>query len=316
MIHAKRSLGQNFLVDPGIQRRIVEALAPAADDLVLEIGPGMGALTHHLAGHVRRLVAVELDDRLALDLTRTLGEGPGVEIVHADAMTVDLDALLDRPPVRVLGNIPYNITTPLIFRLLDVQPAPDTIVLMVQKEVADRIAAAPGGKQYGALSVGVRAVSDVERLFNVGKGAFQPAPDVISTVIRLTPHAPRRLTGPEEVDLRVLTRATFRWRRKQLQKILRSAPEYQLTHEQVGALLGELELEAQARPEMLAPETFVRLSRALRARDLPARPELSERPSEMQPVRPELPERPSEKQPVRATLPAHGPGHQPARDDA
>ncbi len=282
MVHAKRSLGQNFLVDRGVQRRIVEAIAPAADDLVLEIGPGMGALTRHVAGHVRRLVAVELDNRLTETLALELGELPGVEIVHADALRVDLDRLLDRPPIKVLGNIPYNITTPLIFRLLDLQPAPETIVLMVQKEVADRILAAPGGKEFGALSVGVRAVADAERLFNVGKGAFHPTPDVISTVIRLTPHAPRRLALPEERDLRALTRVTFRWRRKQLQKILRSAPEYALTREQVGALADELGLDPQARPETLAPDTFVRLARAARAR--PAR-----RPRQRGPARARAP---------------------------
>lgn len=270
-VRAKRSLGQNFLVDPNIQRRIVDALDAGPDDVVLEIGPGTGALTRHIAGRVRRLVAVELDDALAAALQREFADAPGVEIVHADAMEVDLDARLEGAAApRVVGNIPYNITTPLIFRLLELEPRPAVVVLMIQKEVADRILAPPGGKEYGALSVGVRAISDVKRLFNVGKSAFWPAPDVISTVIRLVPHAPRRLTLPEEQDLRALTRVAFSWRRKQLQKILRDSPEYGLSHEEVAALSAETGLDLEARPESLAPERFVGLARALRARGLPA----------------------------------------------
>ena len=276
MVRAKRSLGQNFLVDPNIQRRIVAALDPRPDDTVLEVGPGTGALTRHLAGVVRRLVAIELDDALAGALRRELGETPGVEIVHANALELDFDPLLDgAASPKVIGNIPYNITTPLIFHLLDTDPRPATIVLMIQKEVADRLLAAPGGKEYGALSVGVRAIAQVERLFNVGKNAFWPPPDVISTVIRLTPHAPPRLALAEERDLRTLTRAAFSWRRKQLQKILRNAPAYALSPAAVGALARDTALDFEARPEALSPEEFVRLARALRALGLPARDAVS-----------------------------------------
>jgi len=272
VVRAKRSLGQNFLVDPNIQRRIVAALDPRPNDTVLEIGPGTGALTRHLAGQVERLIAVELDDALAAALQRELGDTPGVEIVHANAMELELGRVLDGvASPKMIGNIPYNITTPLIFHLLDTEPRPAIVVLMIQKEVADRILAPPGGKEYGALSVGVRAIAEVERLFNVARAAFWPPPDVISTVIRLTPHAPRRLTRAEEHDLRTLTRASFSWRRKQLQRTLRGAPAYGLAPGQVDALGRETGLDFTARPESLAPEQFVRLSRALRARGLPAR---------------------------------------------
>ncbi len=268
---AKRSLGQNFLVDPNIQRRIVAALEARPNDTVLEVGPGTGALTRHLAGSVERLVAVELDDALAEALQRELGQTPGVEIVHGNALELDLGRLLGgATSPRVVGNIPYNITTPLIFHLLDTEPAPERIVLMIQREVADRILAPPGGKEYGALSVGVRAIAEVERLFNVSKSAFWPPPEVMSTVLRLTPHAPRRLSRAEERDLRTLTRVAFSWRRKQLQKILRSAPAYGLSPAAVSALAAETGLDFEARPESLAPEEFVRLSRALRAQGLPA----------------------------------------------
>lgn len=271
---AKRSLGQNFLVDPNIQRRIVDALDPRPSDTVLEIGPGTGALTRHLAGTVERLLAIELDDALAEALQRELGTTPGVEIVHANALELDLGRLLQgaagAPSPKIIGNIPYNITTPLIFHLLDTEPRPETVVLMIQKEVADRILAAPGGKEYGALSVGVRAVAEVDRLFNVSKHAFWPPPDVMSTVIRLTPRVPRGLSQAEERDLRALTRVAFSWRRKQLQKILRSAPAYALSSAGVAELGAATALAFDARPESLAPEQFVRLARALRARGLPA----------------------------------------------
>ncbi|NNL29883.1 MAG: ribosomal RNA small subunit methyltransferase A, partial [Gemmatimonadetes bacterium] len=170
---AKRSLGQNFLVDANLQHKIVDAVGAGAADEVLEIGPGKGALTRHMVDRVGRLVLVELDDRLADHLAERYGEREKVEVVHGDVLKVDLQAYL-RDPAKtlVVGNIPYNITTPIIFRLLE-RPRPASIVLMVQDEVADRVVAPVGSKAYGALSVGVRSVASVERLFKVGRGAFR-----------------------------------------------------------------------------------------------------------------------------------------------
>lgn len=265
MVRAKKSLGQNFLVDPNIQAKIVAALDPGPADEVLEIGPGTGALTRHLAGAVRRLVAIELDDRLVAILRQEFSTAPGVEIIHADALTRNLGELSeDVAALKVVGNIPYNITTPLIFWLLEHPVRPERIVLMIQKEVADRILAPPGEKAYGALSVGVRAVANVERLFNVGRGAFRPVPDVDSTVIRITPRRPSPLTPDEEADLRTLTRTTFSWRRKQLQKILRTAPEYGLDSEALARIATATGIDLDLRPESLEPQDFIRLTRALR----------------------------------------------------
>ena len=263
---AKKSLGQHFLIDPNIQRKIVEALDPGPADEVLEIGPGTGALTRHLAGRVRRLVAVELDDSLYEALREEFAGTPGVEILHADIMELDLrEITADPATLKVIGNIPYNITSPLLFRLLDRRFRPQLVVIMVQKEVADRILAAPGERAYGALSVGVRAVADVERLFDVGRGAFRPIPEVDSTVLRIRPHRPPRLTAEEEEDLRALTRTAFGWRRKQLQKILRSAPGYGLAPAEIQEVQAATGLDLNRRPETLSPEEFTRLSRALRA---------------------------------------------------
>ncbi len=142
-------------------------------------------------------------------------------------------------------------------------------MLTVQKEVADRIVAEPGNRTYGALSVGVRTIARVEKLFNVGKGAFRPVPDVASAVLRIEPHRPRRLSAAEQADVRTLTRTAFGQRRKQLQKILRTTPEYGLDTADVRALAQEMGLDPTARPETLSPEAFVGLAQALRARGKP-----------------------------------------------
>lgn len=260
-MRAKRSLGQNFLVDPNLQRKIVDAVEVEPGDTVVEIGPGQGALTAHLAERADRLVAIELDDRLAADLTTRYRDDPAVTIVHADALEWKPGPVLADPPVKVVGNIPYNITSPLLFRLLEWRPEPERIVVMVQKEVAERLAADSGEKAYGALTVGVRAVADVEPLFPVGRNAFRPVPNVDSMVVRIRP---RGLTDAErEVPLRSLTRAAFGMRRKQMQKILRTAPGYGLDTDQATALLEGLGLRPEARPESLDPETFVALARRL-----------------------------------------------------
>ena len=261
---AKKSLGQNFLIDPNIQRLIVDALEPSMDDEVMEIGPGQGALTRHLAGRVGRLVLVELDDTLAARLAAEYAGTPSVEVVHRDVMQVPLEEVSADPArLKVIGNIPYNITTPILFSLLERRPRPREIVLMVQKEVAERIVAPPGSKTYGALAVGVRAVADVERVLNVGRQAFRPMPDVESAVIRVVPHDPPRIAAEDEGALRTLTRFAFGQRRKQFQRILRDA--YGLTAEQVEAVGREVGMDLQARPESFPPERFIDLARALRA---------------------------------------------------
>jgi 16S rRNA (adenine1518-N6/adenine1519-N6)-dimethyltransferase len=264
---AKRSLGQNFLVDPNLQRRIVEAITPEPDDEVMEIGPGLGALTRHLAGRVRRLVLVELDDALAERLEREYAGEPSVEVVHADVLTVPLEQISNDPArLKVIGNIPYNITTPILFSLLERRPRPREIVIMIQREVADRILAPPGSKTYGALAVGVQAVADAERVLNVGRGAFRPVPDVESSVVRITPHPPPPLSEADELRLRRLTRAAFGQRRKQLQRILRDA--YGLDLEQVERLGQEMRLDLRDRPETLSPERFIELARRLPDREI------------------------------------------------
>lgn len=266
----KRSLGQNFLVDENLQRKIVAALEVGSGDEVLEIGPGRGALTRHLVGRVARLVAVELDDHLAAALAEQYEGRDDVRVVHADILDLELPELAtDVSRLNVVGNIPYNITTPILFHLLR-RPRPRNIVLMVQDDVADRIAAPIGTKEYGALSVGVRTVATVQRLFGVGRGAFRPVPGVDSCVIRIRPFSPEPLSAEEEDRLRHVVRAAFQWRRKQLRKILRDHPDLGFSEEEIVAVLGALGLDPQDRPERLDPGAFLRLAGALHSVRRPA----------------------------------------------
>src|SRR5688572_8819477 len=265
-VRAKKSLGQNFLVDPNYQRKIIEALHLEAGDTVIEIGPGTGALTDHIVGRVAHFTAIELDDQLAAALQRKYGGREDFTLIHQDVMEVDLG---DVANTKVVGNIPYNITSPLIFRLLEREIRPRELVLMVQKEVADRIVSPAGASDYGALTVGIQSVADAERLFVVPRGAFRPAPNVDSAVVRIVPHRPPALSASEELDLRSLTRAAFSWRRKQLQNTLRNAAGFGLSPEDVQRIEERTGLRMTDRPEQVTPARFIELSRELRALGFP-----------------------------------------------
>ncbi len=260
---AKKSLGQNFLVDGNLQRKIVAAVGATPADEVLEIGPGRGALTEHLDGTCRRLILVELDDRLSRDLQDRYRGRDDVEVVHADFLDTDLAALSSNPSaLKVVGNIPYNVTAPIVFKLLE-RPRPAEIVLMVQREVAQRMAADPGTPQYGAMTVGVQSVAAVESLFKVPRTAFRPVPRVDSSVVRIRPLFPPPLTPAEEEGLRTLTRVAFGWRRKQFQKILRDHPEYRVPSDDLERLERAFGHSLTRRPETFGPGDFLRLSRLL-----------------------------------------------------
>ena len=267
MTPARRTprLGQHFLADPAILRRIVDALAPAPGDVVLEIGAGRGSLTAQLAPRVAKVVAIEKDRQLATECgVRNAECGVrNVEIVEGDALKLDWHAFiphsaLPTPHFKVIGNIPYYITSPLIAKALT-PPLPACIVFLVQTEVAERVAARPGSKAYGALSVGVQTACRVERLFAVKPGAFAPPPSVSSAVLRLTP-LERPLVAPDETArLRAFVTACFSRRRKQLRNVVAAASGRPAA--QVVERLRALGLDPAARPETLTPQTFVRLLR-------------------------------------------------------
>ena len=260
MVPAKKSLGQNFLVDVALQKKIVEALDCAESDTVLEIGPGRGALTRHLVGRAGHLLLVELDDGLVEALRDEWGGRPDVDVLHQDFLDLDWSVVAPDPTdLLVVGNIPYNITAPIIFKVLE-RPRPRDIILMVQREVADRLTAEPGTGEYGALTVGVRSVASVEQVLRVPRTAFRPVPGVDSAVVRITPFAPPPLSADDEHSLRVLTRAAFGWRRKQLQKILRDHEALRVSRDRLDDLSRETGWDLTRRPETLSPDDFVRLS--------------------------------------------------------
>lgn len=241
----------------------MSALGAGPEDEVLEIGPGQGALTRHLAGTVGRLVLVELDRSLAARLREDYGDDPNVSVVEGNVLETELERVThDWARTRVVGNIPYNITTPILFHLLE-RPRPADIVLMVQREVAERIVATPGGEGYGALSVGVQSVARTELLFAVPRSAFRPVPRVTSAVLRVTPIHPPPLDGADERRLRRLTRAAFQWRRKQMQKTLRDHPDLLIPRNAVGAAGDALGVDLTRRPETFSPSNLLALARQL-----------------------------------------------------
>jgi 16S rRNA (adenine1518-N6/adenine1519-N6)-dimethyltransferase len=263
-LRPNKRLGQHFLADANILGRIADALEPTTSDVVLEIGPGGGSLTEVLLARGVRVIAIEKDRRLIDDLRLRIadcGLNRG-EIVEGDALRLDWQTLIrahlpnpqsaiGNSQCKIVGNIPYNITSPLIEKALT-PPLPERIVFLVQLEVARRIAAAPGSKTYGALSIGVQAQCRVEQLFTVLPGSFRPPPKVQSALLRLTPLA-EPLVRPEEVaPLRALVSACFGKRRKQLHNAVPGATAAGLT---------ALGFDPKARPETLAPADFVRLLR-------------------------------------------------------
>jgi 16S rRNA (adenine1518-N6/adenine1519-N6)-dimethyltransferase len=254
-LRPRKSLGQNFLRDPNIARRIVRAIDPRPSDVMLEIGPGEGALTKYLAPKVGRLIVVDVDQRV-VERMETLF--PETEIVHDDFLHVDLDSVAQDHGValRVVGNIPYNITSPILFHILDHRSSVADATLMVQKEVARRLAAGPGTKDYGILSVFFQLFTAVDILFDVSCHAFYPEPDVTSSVIRLRSlRTPRHELADEEI-FRSMVRSVFGKRRK----MLRGSMKYFCT--EYGYRLPE-EHDLTRRPEDLSVEEFVRMSNSL-----------------------------------------------------
>jgi 16S rRNA (adenine1518-N6/adenine1519-N6)-dimethyltransferase len=254
----RKSLGQHFLNDRRILQRIVDALELTGGETLIEIGPGRGSLTELLVPVAHRLILIEYDRALAAKLRERYVSSPSVSVVEADVLTVNLGDVAGGP-YRVVGNVPYYITTPILFHALDA-PRPDRAVYLVQREVAERIVAAPGSDEYGALSVNVQAVAIARLLFRVAPGSFVPPPKVESATVRIEPRPDPVIMPDEETVFRRFVRDAFGMRRKQMRRVLREV--LSIDAERASALLESCGIDPAVRPETLSPEDFARVVRA------------------------------------------------------
>ena len=250
---ARKRFGQNFLHSESVIHSILAALNPQANDTVIEIGPGLGALTQPLLKRLSKLIAIEIDRDLQAHL-RGLSTPDHLEIINADALTVDYSQW--GRAIRLIGNLPYNISTPLLFHLLNFAPTIEDMYFMLQKEVAERLAAEPGSKDYGRLTIMVQYQCSVSILFDVPPESFSPAPKVNSAVVCLKPYRVSPYAPVEQAVLREVVTRAFSMRRKTLANNFRGL----LTAEELSAI----ELNPTARPEQISLEEYVRLANFLR----------------------------------------------------
>ncbi|MDD6579542.1 MAG: 16S rRNA (adenine(1518)-N(6)/adenine(1519)-N(6))-dimethyltransferase RsmA [Lachnospiraceae bacterium] len=263
----QKKYGQNFLIDEHVLNKIIAAAELSKDDYVIEIGPGIGTMTERMAPECRHVTAIEIDKELIPILSETLSGFDNVDIINEDVLKVDLNKLIaernDNKPVKVVANLPYYITTPIIMSLLENKIPIDTITVMVQKEVADRMMVGPGTKDYGALSLAVQYYAKPYIVANVPMNCFIPRPNVASAVIRLTCHKEPPVTVKDEKLMFNLIRASFNQRRKTLINGISNFSGLSFTKEQVAMALNSIGLSENIRGEALDLEKFAKLSDAL-----------------------------------------------------
>ena len=265
----QKRFGQNFLIDTHVLEKIIRSAEITKEDLVLEIGPGIGTMTQYLCENAREVVAVEIDKNLIPILTEdTLAEYDNVTVINEDILKVDLKKLVEEKnggkSIKVVANLPYYITTPIIMGLFESHVPLQNITVMVQKEVADRMQAGPGSKDYGALSLAVQYYAKPYIAANVPPNCFMPRPNVGSAVIRLTLHEKAPVEVQDEKLMFAIIRASFNQRRKTLVNGLTNAAELNLTKEKVQEALEQMGLPATVRGEALTLEQFAELSNRLR----------------------------------------------------
>ena len=260
----QKKFGQNFLIDTHVLDKIIRAAKITKEDFVLEIGPGIGTMTQYLAEAAGQVCAVEIDRNLIPILEETLAAYDNVSVLNEDILKVDVEALAKEKnggrPIKVVANLPYYITTPIIMGLFESHVPVESITVMVQKEVADRMKSGPGSKDYGALSLAVQYYAETYLVANVPPNCFMPRPKVGSAVIRLTCHKEPPVKVKDEKLLFGLIRASFNQRRKTLTNSLGNAAELSFEKEEIAAALSELELSPTIRGEALTLEQFARLA--------------------------------------------------------
>lgn len=260
----QKKYGQNFLIDSHVLEKIMDAAEIGKDDCVVEIGPGIGTMTQYLAERAGEVVAVEIDKNLIPILTETLADYKNVSIINEDILKVDLNRIVEEKnggrPVKIVANLPYYITTPIIMGLFENHVPVKSITVMVQKEVADRMQVGPGTKDYGALSLAVQYYAKPEIVAIVPPNCFIPRPNVASAVIRLTCHEKKPVEVKNEKGMFALIRASFNQRRKTLANSLSNAQNLSLTREQVTEALESMQLSPIIRGEALTLEQFAALA--------------------------------------------------------
>lgn len=260
----QKKFGQNFLIDPHVLDKIISAAEITKEDFVLEIGPGIGTMTQYLAEAAREVTAVEIDRNLIPILSETLSAYDNVQIINEDVLKLDLAALAKErnggKPIKVVANLPYYITTPIIMGLFECGVPIESITVMVQKEVAMRMQAGPGTKDYGALSLAVQYYAEPYLAANVPPNCFMPRPNVGSAVIRLTRYAEPAVKAKDEKLMFALIRASFNQRRKTLQNGLNNSQELSFTKEQIAEAIEKMGLSPSVRGEALTLEQFAKLS--------------------------------------------------------
>ena len=263
----QKKFGQNFLIDTHVLEKIISAANVGEEDFVLEIGPGIGTMTQYLCEHGREVAAVEIDKNLIPILEDTLSAYANVQIIHQDILKMDINRLVHEKnqgkPIKVVANLPYYITTPIIKGMFESHVPIESITIMVQKEVADRMQVGPGTKDYGALSLAVQYYAKPEIVANVPPNCFMPRPKVGSAVIRLTRHQQAPVKVMQERQMFALIRASFNQRRKTLVNGLNNAADISYSKEQVVQALEKMGLPANVRGETLTLEQFARLSNLL-----------------------------------------------------
>ena len=263
----QKKFGQNFLIDTHVLEKIIQSVNITKEDFVLEIGPGIGTMTQYLAEAAREVTAVEIDRNLIPILKDTLSGYDNVNVINEDILKVDICRLAQEKnggrPIKVVANLPYYITTPIIMGLFESHVPLDSITIMVQKEVADRMQVGPGTKDYGALSLAVQYYAQPYIVANVPPNCFMPRPKVGSAVIRLTRYAQPPVQVDDEKKMFRLVRASFNQRRKTLVNGLNNSPEVHATREAVLAALEQMGLSPTVRGEVLTLEQFAQLSNLL-----------------------------------------------------
>ena len=260
----QKKFGQNFLIDGHVLDKIIAGAGVTKDDMVLEIGPGIGTMTQYLVEAAGKVVAVEIDRNLLPILQETLAEYDNVKVIHADVLSLDLEKLVQEEnggrPIKVVANLPYYITTPIIMALFEQHVPLANVTVMVQKEVAARMKSGPGSKDYGALSLAVQYYAEPYIVANVPCNCFMPRPNVDSAVIRLTRYEEPPVQVKDEKMLFKIIRASFNQRRKTLQNGLNNSSELNFTKDQIAAAIAEAGFSPSVRGEALTLEQFAKLT--------------------------------------------------------